>query len=163
MKYLLILVAFFIKNFAYAQVDSNPHVLFEKIKHMYQAEVASCDSFVPHINDKEAKGRIDFLNKDFSTTVFNKFNSVSYWSCSSIDSNKRKMHIGLISILFKNEAEREAAERKIKAAGRPNFKVKLLTRFKLNVSKNELLIIYSETRNKTTSEFMEKYSMQDTN
>jgi hypothetical protein len=64
--------------------------------------------------------------------------------------------MGIISILFKSEKEREATVRKIKSAKRTNFKVKLLTRFKLSAAKCELLIIFSETaRNKTISTFME--------
>lgn len=158
MKYLFIILSFSITSSIYAQGDTKQHVLFKEIKEKYEAEITNqCDTFKSHFNDKEAIGRINFLNKDFSTTLFSKYSSVGYWYCNANDSENKRMNIGIISILFKSEKDREVVEKKIKSAKRENFKVKLLTRFKLNASKCELLIIFSETvRNKSTATFLEK-------
>jgi hypothetical protein len=158
MKYLLIILSFSITSLIYAQGDTKQHILFKEIKEKYETEITNqCDTFKSHFNDKEAIGRINFLNKDFSTTLFSKYSSVGYWYCNANDSENKRMNIGIISILFKNEKDREVVEKKIKSVKRRNFKVKLLTRFKLNASKCELLIIFSETvRNKSTATFLEK-------
>jgi len=158
MKYLFIILSFSITSLIYAQGDTKQHVLFEEFKEKYETEITNqCDTFKSHFNDKVSIGRIDFLNKDFSTTLFSKYSSVGYWYCNANDSENRRMHIGIISILFKNIKDREVVEKKIKSAKRKNFRVKLLTNFELNASKCELLIVFSETvRNKSTAAFFEK-------
>lgn len=158
MKYLFIILSFSIPTSLSAQVDIKQHVLYEEIKTKYQSDVSNnCDTFKTHFNDEEAKGRVSFLNNDFSTTLFSKNSSVAYWCCNTIDKENKRMHIGVISILFNSEKERKAAIEKIESAKRANFKVKLLTRFKVKASKRELLIIFTETvRNKSTVIFWEK-------
>src|SRR5690606_17034072 len=119
-----------------AQVDVKRHVLYEEVRAKYQSDVSNkCDTFNGHVNDGDAKGRIDFLNKDFSTKIFSKNSSVAYWYCNTIDSENNRMHIGVISLLFSSDKERNAALKKIKSVKRTNFKVKLLTKFKVKVSK----------------------------
>jgi hypothetical protein len=158
MKYLFIILGLFIAASLFAQVDVKQHVLYEEIKTKYQSDVSNkCDTFKANVNDEEAKGRVDFLNKDFSTRAFSKNNSVAYWYCNTSDSENKRMHIGMISILFNSEKETVAALKKIESAKRTNFKVKLLTKFKVKASKKELLIIFTETvRNKSTAVFWER-------
>ena len=62
MKYLFLILSFFITIFLYAQADIMQHVLFEEIKAKYEADVTNqCDTVKAHFNDKEAIGRISFL------------------------------------------------------------------------------------------------------
>lgn len=155
MRYFLIFI-FSITFSTYEQVDTDQHLLFKKFTEKYKTEITNqCDTFQTHFNDKEAIDKINYLNKDFSTSLFSKFRSVGYWFCNANDNESKRMNIGIISILFKNEKDREIIENKIRSTKRTNFKVKLLTRFKLKASKCELLIIYSETvRNKSTATFL---------
>lgn len=158
MKLLFTILGFLISSLIYAQGDANQHVLFDKVKEKYSTEVSNqCDTSKAHMNDKVATGRIDFLNNDFSTTLFSRYRSVKYWYCNAHDNENKRMHFGLISILFENEADRVLVEKKIKSAERRNFRLKLLTRFALNASKFELLITLSETvRHPSTAAFFEK-------
>ena len=158
MRYLFIILSLLIATSLSAQDNVKRHVLYEEIKARYQSDVSNkCDTFKALIDDEEAKGRVDFLNKDFSTRTFSKNSSLAYWHCNTIDSENKRMHIGVISILFNSEKEKEAAFKKIKSANRTNFKVKLLTKFKVKESKKELVIIFTETvRNKSTAVFWKK-------
>lgn len=154
MRYFFIFI-FSIKFSTYENVEINQHLLFNEFTQKYKSEITNqCDTVQAHFNDKEAIDKINYLNKDFSTSLFSKYRSVGYWFCNAIDNENKRMNIGIISILFKNETDREIIENKIRSTKRNNFKVKLLTRFQLKASNCELLIIYSETvRNKSTATF----------
>lgn len=135
-------------------VPDNQHVLFEDIKAKFQNEVThQCDSIRTHFNDQQTKGRIAFLNKDFSTNLFSKNSSVAYWYCRDFNDYK-KPHFEIVSILFKTDKDRDAALAKINASGRTNFIVKVLTTFKVKTFEHGLLIAYSET---ATSEMLKPF------
>lgn len=143
----------FSQNTRFAAQD-NQHVLFEDIKAKFQNEVThACDSIKTHFNDQQTKGRIAFLNKDFSTTLFSKNSSVAYWCCWDYN-DYRKPHFEIVSIIFKTDKDRDAALAKINASGRTGFIVKMPTRFKVKTFEHGLLIAHSET---STSEVMKPF------
>jgi hypothetical protein len=158
MKYTLVILIYFYATPLFAQVDETQHILFKEIKTKYQVDISNnCDTFKVYFNDTETASRVSFLNKDFSTTLFSNNSSVEYWFCNANDIDNKRMHLGIISIVFKSEKEREAVLKKIISVGRTNFKTKLLTKFKVKYSKRELVIFFTETvRNKSTSAFWEK-------
>lgn len=155
MKYIFILSSFFISTTLLSQIKNDRHILYEDLKTKYQAATESrCDTFRTHVNDESTREKIRFLNKDFSTTAFSRSTSSAYWHFIANDTENQRMHIGMVSILFNNEKEKKVAIEKIESSKRTNFKVKLLTKFKVRESKNELLIIFTETvHNKSTSDF----------
>jgi hypothetical protein len=135
------------RYFEYAGVEPDRrHVLFEDVKINFQTKVTNqCDTIKTHVNDNETKKRIAFLNKDFSTDLFSRNNSVAYWYCNTYDNDNKRIHFEIVSILFKTDKDREAALARINSAGRTNLKVKVLTRFKVKTFDKELIIAYSET------------------
>jgi hypothetical protein len=133
------------------------HVLFEDVKAKLQSEVThQADTVKTHFNDRETKQRIAFLNRQFSTTTFSKNSSVAYWYCNAYDNDNKRLHFEIVSMVFKTNKERDAALAQINKKGREIFKLKVLTRFKVKTSQNELLIAYTETQNKRLAPFWEK-------
>jgi hypothetical protein len=129
----------------YFEYIGTTHTLLEDIKAKFQTEVThQCDTNKTHLNDKLANGRISFLNKDFSTTLFSKNSSVAYWYCNAYDNDNKRTHFEMVSIIFKTDKERDAALERINSTERDNFKLKLLTRFKVKTFENGLLIVYTE-------------------
>lgn len=141
---------------ALSQSD-NLHVLFEDVKTNFQANIThQCDAIKTHFNDRETKERVDFLNRQFSTTAFSRNSSVAYWYCNTYDNDNKRLHFEIVSIVFKTGKERDAALAQTNKEGRTIFKLKLLTRFKVKSLKNELLIAYTETQNKRLAPFWEQ-------
>jgi hypothetical protein len=134
------------------------HVWFEDVKTKFQSKVTNqCDTIRTHLNDNATRERIAFLNKDFSTDLFSRNNSVAYWYCNAYDNNNKRIHFEIVSMLFKTEKDRDAALQKIKSTGRTNLKVKLLTMFKVKTFDKELIIAYSETsKHKVLAPFWDK-------
>lgn len=140
------------------QEPDRRHVLFEDVKTKFQSNVTNqCDTIKTHLNDNATKERIAFLNKDFSTDLFSKNNSVAYWYCNTYDSDNKMIHFEIVSILFKTDKDRDAALKKIKSAGRTSLIIKVLTRFKVKTFEKELIIAYSETsKHKVLAPFWDK-------
>jgi hypothetical protein len=147
------------RYFEYTGVEPDRrHVLFEDVKIKFQSKVTNqCDTIKTHLNDSATKARIAFLNKDLSTDLFSRNNSVTYWYCNSYDNDNKRIHFEIVSILFKTDKDRDAALQKINSSGRTNLRLKLLTMFKVKTFGKELIIAYSETsKNKVLAPFWDK-------
>lgn len=104
-----------------------------------------CDTFQIHMYDKTSKKMLEFLSHDFKTDLFNNAKEFRYWYCNANDAESKRMHFGIVSVVFENENDMVALTKKIKSLQRTNFKVKVLTSFKVLKNKKELLILFSET------------------
>ncbi|MCK7554285.1 hypothetical protein MKQ70_04370 [Chitinophaga sedimenti] len=117
---------------------SNEHMLFEQLQQRMPGNI--CSDTKVHDNDKQAKGRITFLNRDFRTAYFAAATSVRFFECED-----RRLHLAMISLEFKNEQDMDLAMAAITASRRTAFRLPNKTRFAPKKLGNELVIIYSQT------------------
>jgi hypothetical protein len=87
-----------------------------------------------------ARERLAFLNSDFETAAFSKACAVK---CTDFLTQSGR-HLGIINIGICND-DKMRCLRAIRQSQRSNFKIKVLTVFKVIEHQNELVIIYSET------------------
>ena len=94
-------------------------------------------------NKINVKGVIQFLNEDFRTNVFNKFCFMEYSNFQFLQ--KGSAQLGFINISFQTDRDLVKAASIIRKTKRSNFKLEVLTRFKLITKNNSLILIFSET------------------
>lgn len=100
----------------------------------------SIESSKVHNNPVSPKERISFLNNDFSTKDFLLSCEVK---CSDF-AIEGGFHFGVIDIGLEKK-DKAKCLKAIKSSLRQNFKVKVLTKFKVIEKANELIIMYTET------------------
>jgi hypothetical protein len=116
----------------------NDHMLFDQLQQRLPGGL--CNDAKVRENDKQAKGRITFLNRDFRTAYFSAATSVRFFECED-----RRLHLAMISMEFKNEQDMDLAMAAITASKRTAFRLPNKTRFAPKKLGNELVIIYSQT------------------
>ena len=97
-----------------------------------------------HRNDEFAEDLIKFLNRDFETHGFDKRTEII---CADIlytvDGNKE--HFGFAVVTFPDQEDAKRAFKAVKSVGRENFKVKVLTVFRVFQVNRHFVILYSES------------------
>ncbi|UYQ94541.1 hypothetical protein MKQ68_05480 [Chitinophaga horti] len=134
MKYLLWLLL----SGAVLQQPAPKHLLLDQYQQLLPG--ALCQDAKVHENDKQAKGRTTFLDRDFRTEYFAGAKSVRFYECED-----RRFHLAMVSLEFNTPRELEMAMGAITASKRTAFRLPVRTRFVPKRLGNELLIIYSET------------------
>jgi len=87
---------------------------------------------------------ISFLNYDFKTDIFNKFNFLK--SCNfQIISKEKTLHLGIIELGFNSNRELEKAYKIVKGVNRSNFNLKVLTEFIVLRNNESIIFLFSET------------------
>ena len=97
-----------------------------------------------HHNDEITQDMTDFLNRDFETKAFSRNTDIT---CEDIifTLDGAKNHIGFVVVSFPSARGAVNAIKAATSIGRKNFKIMVLTVFRVFRLDNHFIIVYSET------------------
>lgn len=89
--------------------------------------------------------QVDFLNKQFSTTLFSQAKLMSVADVETIFSEDSSAHIAIIETGFNQCEQLTSAYQKVKARGSDKFNLKVLNQFRIYKQDHSLIFVISET------------------
>ncbi len=167
-RFFSLIIIFFFITFANSQVviDSNNCEKNDgrnNINEILNDFIFSNDSLLTNYqiidNPINLNRTIDFLNKDFKTSIFNNFCYISETNFNLVNNNG-KIHFGIIEIKFKYDHDITAIRTIINNTKRNNFKLVVLTQFIVFEKNNSIIFIFSETPDqKIINSFLKRNSI----
>ena len=140
-----------------ATVKSNPQIDFVNKDFLYETYIEpianKIDSTLTrfsfgkkvHNHQVTARKQILFLNRDFKTKAFNRYNIVKTADFFVDESSPNYVHFGIIEVGFNRCRDLDRAYHTVVKTNRKNFLLEVLTVFTVLRLDHSLLILYSET------------------
>ncbi|HYP28794.1 MAG TPA: hypothetical protein VE262_18930 [Blastocatellia bacterium] len=115
------------------------------IEHIFGESGLSSRPEIVRYNEVTGPERAAFLNRDFGTRAFDRYNVVKAADLRVDEGSAGAYHLGLIEVGFNRCGDLDRAYRAVTASKRRNFKVKVRTIFTLLRLNHSMVFLYSET------------------